>query len=483
MSLNWREIDLILSELPITDSHSQKVRQPDYTKLLFELYRPGKRWKLLISLRQASTRLHEARHPVESHIPLQRFAQLLRSRIQGGKITEAVQIGEERIVRITVVRGGELSLLFARLWGGASNIILTDDSHEILDAFYRRPKRGEVSGEFYDPQSEITRSRGSADSFQDRFQVRPFDEKKSFNRCIEDEYRRRELEEERDRLKKSVDAVLSKEKSRLEAGIRQLEETFEESEEGEGYKQIADLIMSNLHRIEKGMEWLEVENYYRNNEKTEISLDPKLSPQKNAEAYYERHGKAKRGAEKLKEELEAKRAELNRLGGVEKALAETEDLEEELRILREIKDRRKRNKAKGTDEEVPGMRFQSGPFLILVGRNSRENDTLLRRYAKGNDYWIHARDFPGSYVFIRSHSGKSIPLETLLDAANLALYYSKARNNGRGELYYTQVKHLRRAKDGKEGLVLPTKEKNLSVVLDRERLNRLFSVDSVPKPR
>ncbi len=468
---------MILSELPLTGSHIQKVRQPDYTKLLFELYRPGKRWKLLISLRQASTRLHEARYPVESHLPLQRFAQLLRSRIQGGKISEAVQIDEERIVHIIVVRGGETSHLYARLWGGASNIILTDDSHEILDAFYRRPKRKEISGKFYDPQTEISRSRGSADSFQDRFRVRPYDEAKSFNRCIEEEYRLWELKEERDRLKKSVDAILSKERSRLEAGIRQLEDSAAESEEGEGYKQIADLIMSNLHRIEKGMEWLEVENYYRDNEKTEIRLDPKLSPQKNAEAYYQRQGKVKRGAERLKEELEAKRAELRRLNEAVDALTGAEELEEELRILREIKEGRKRSKAKGGDEEVPGMRFQSGSFAILVGRNSRENDTLLRRYAKGNDYWLHTRDFPGSYVFIRSRSGKSIPLETLLDAANLALYYSKARNNGRGELYYTQVKHLRRAKDGKEGLVLPTKEKNLSVVLDRQRLDRLFAVD------
>ncbi|MFW6344353.1 MAG: fibronectin-binding domain-containing protein, partial [Sediminispirochaetaceae bacterium] len=71
-------------------------------------------------------------------------------------------------------------------------------------------------------------------------------------------------------------------------------------------------------------------------------------------------------------------------------------------------------------------------------------------------------------------SGKSIPLDTLLDAGNLALYYSKGKSNGRAELYYTQVKYLRRAKDGKEGLVLPTHEKNITVVLEEERLRRLF---------
>ena len=65
-------------------------------------------------------------------------------------------------------------------------------------------------------------------------------------------------------------------------------------------------------------------------------------------------------------------------------------------------------------------------------------------------------------------------LEVLLDAGNLALHYSKARGGGQAELYYTHVKYLRRPKEGKKGLVLPTQEKNLSVRLDTKRLDRLF---------
>ena len=70
--------------------------------------------------------------------------------------------------------------------------------------------------------------------------------------------------------------------------------------------------------------------------------------------------------------------------------------------------------------------------------------------------------------------GKSVPLEVLLDAAMLAIHYSKARKAGKADLYYTQVKYLRRAKGGPKGLVIPTQEKNLSVVLDEERLRWLL---------
>jgi predicted ribosome quality control (RQC) complex YloA/Tae2 family protein len=121
----------------------------------------------------------------------------------------------------------------------------------------------------------------------------------------------------------------------------------------------------------------------------------------------------------------------------------------------------------------PGLSFKRGDWLILVGRDASENDELLRRHVRGNDLWLHARDYHGSYVFIKQRSGKTVPLDILLDAGNLAVFYSKGRNNAKGDLFYTQVKYLRRAKDGPKGLVIPTQEKNLHIKLDKERLRVL----------
>ena len=90
--------------------------------------------------------------------------------------------------------------------------------------------------------------------------------------------------------------------------------------------------------------------------------------------------------------------------------------------------------------------------------------------------WLHVRDYSGGYVFIKNRPGKTVPLEILLYAGNLAVFYSKARKNGSADLYYTQVKHLRRAKDGPKGLVLPTNEKNLFIKLDEEKLRRLEDI-------
>ena len=91
--------------------------------------------------------------------------------------------------------------------------------------------------------------------------------------------------------------------------------------------------------------------------------------------------------------------------------------------------------------------------------------------------WLHTRDFSGGYVFIKARPGKTVPLDILLYAGNLAVYHSKARRNGQADLYYTEVKYLRRAKDGPKGLVLPTHEKNLHIKLDEEKLRTLDDLE------
>jgi predicted ribosome quality control (RQC) complex YloA/Tae2 family protein len=130
--------------------------------------------------------------------------------------------------------------------------------------------------------------------------------------------------------------------------------------------------------------------------------------------------------------------------------------------------------------ERPGLWFDFQDWTIIVGRNARENDELLRHYARGLDTWLHTRDVQGGFVFIKNKPGKTIPLPVLIAAGNLAVYFSKARSEARADLYYTQVKHLKRARGGKKsekssltGKVLPSHEKNLFIQLDTKLLQEL----------
>ena len=110
---------------------------------------------------------------------------------------------------------------------------------------------------------------------------------------------------------------------------------------------------------------------------------------------------------------------------------------------------------------------------IWVGKSREENLELTFKHARGNDLWLHVRGKPGAHAVIPLSSGKSAPLETLLDAAALVLQYSGGANWGVTEVDYTFRKHVKRIKNSKE--VSYTHNKTLLVKPDTQRLQRLLA--------
>ncbi len=481
MSLNWKEIDLILEELQLPGCHIQGIHQPSFSSLVLELYRPGEPFLLFISLAPRATRIHRMSRSIRKAKKTQRFAEFLRSRIRGGRISGCEQLGNERIIHIDVRRGDEESVLWIRLWGGAANIVVCDSRGTILDALYRRPSRGEISGEKFNPEQEISRAmERSGERPAKVFEIRQSEGSGDFNARIEAEYRQREEDQERIRLKDRLKRLYADRDERIQSAIGRLRLRLSEYERAEQQKLYGDLIMANLHRITRGEEWVNVQNYEDEGREIRIPLEATLSPAANAEKYYERYKKAHSGLEIVRDEIRHLELSLSALSSEAEATLATEDLPRLREQYREMSRTLADEKQGGGKEQVlPGLEFRSGPYRILIGRSATENDRMLRHVARGNDVWLHTRDYPGAYVFIKHIPGKSIPLDTLLDAGNLAVFYSKARSSGYAELYYTQVKYLRRPREGKKGLVLPTQERNLSVRLETERLERL----QIDKPR
>lgn len=467
MSLNWKEIDEVLAELNLSGSHIQRIIQPDFASLVLSIYRPGDPFDLFISLESGKTRLHRLSDSLKSPTKLQRFSQFLRARCKGAKITDAYQVHGDRIVKLATAAAGLQTILWIRLWGGAANIIATDERGTILDAFYRRPGRGEVTGGSYDPEAPTD---GKSPRTLKEYEIRNLPGSGSFNARVEAFYRAGVPRADLETLRLEALAAVERRESRLMGRLENLERQHRANENADRYRELGDLLMSNLHEIQEGEETARIESYYDDGEVIEIKLDPKLRPEQNAEGYYEKYKKAKSGSEKLTGEIAQLEEELSRLRHRRREILESADA----RALSKIVGAASKRRVAKSNEPATGLQFQSGLHRIIVGRSASENDALLRKHVRGNDLWLHARDYPGSYVFIKNVPGKSIPLEVMLDAGNLALFYSKARSGGQADLYYTQVKYLRRPKEGKKGLVLPTHEKNLLVRHDQKRLDRLF---------
>ncbi|MBP5740031.1 MAG: NFACT family protein [Spirochaetia bacterium] len=462
MSLNASEINLIIEELDVEGSYIQKIIQPDFHTLIFAVYSPRDHFNLLISMKPGTSRLHRHEGRIRKAEKLQRFSQFLRSRIMGGRITSLSQPGNDRIIRMEIKKGDEHTVLWIRLWGGNSNIIATDPDNIILDSYYRRPAKGETSG-----AKLVYRTKEQDLS---KFPVREHPQDISFNRYIDKIYTDLENRELKEQLHQQIDALTTRTLTKLECRLANAKSLVDKYENFEQYKQYGELILANSRSIQRGASFLETANYYSENETIQIPLDPKLSASENSEKYFHRYKKAKNGLALLKDEAQNLSAKIADINATRDALLAEEDID----TLEEWYAKEKQHQSKVVTKDIPGLQFTSGQFLLYVGRTAKENDALLRRHVRGSDWWLHARDYAGGYVFIKVEKGKSVPLDTLLDAGNLAVHFSKGKNSQKADVYYTQVKYLRRAKDGPLGLVIPTQEKNLAVTKDQARLKRLL---------
>jgi predicted ribosome quality control (RQC) complex YloA/Tae2 family protein len=515
MSLNCKEIDLILSELDLAGTHIEKIAQPSYDSLVLSLYKEGKATPLLLSVAQGACRVNAlGGDPRKPPRPL-RFQECLKSRIRGGTIQRVAQIGTERVLRfdIEVTRveesaetvykvigaGAKPSLqekpegpvliryrLYARLWSGAGNIILAGEDGLIVDALLRRPKKGEVSGEPCRIEEELSSPKATEQSLaianprqaakKREFAVRdlPAIEGESrsgvpggsFNERIEAHYAQEGGELSRERLLASARERFARRERVLKARVGELEARAAEYRGSERLRELGDILMAN-QGLPSGGPALACQDFYGGGE-VSIEIDPAKSIVANAQDYYGRYRKASSGLCEVESELSSTKASLAE-ASVE--LERIEAMEDPLLMARALS--KGGTVSETRKKSYPGLYLQKDGWTILVGRSAKDNDDLLRHNVRGSDLWLHARDYSGAYVFVKARAGKSYPLDILLDAGNLALYYSKGREKGSGELYYTQVKYLRRAKDGPKGLVLPTQEKNLHIVLDEGRLRSL----------
>lgn len=259
----------------------------------------------------------------------------------------------------------------------------------------------------------------------------------------------------------------SQTKTRMEDALSRLENKRREFENAESLKHQGDLVLSSAHLWDGKSNFLECEDY-ESGKKVRLFMNKEKSAQENASLYYEKYKKALSGMEGVLHDIELSKMKLEKL---EKQYAEILNEKNPVKIEQLL--RRDTTPKQHQKKTHPGLDYTVNGWYILVGRDANENDELLRHHVRGSDLWLHVRDFPGGYVFVKNRPGKTVPLEILLDAGNLAVYYSKARNAGKTDLYYTQVKYLRRAKNGPKGLVLPTHEKNLCITPDKKRLERL----------
>ena len=469
MSLNWKEIDCILEELELDGSFIQQIVQPSYDTIAFHTYKNGQSKTILICLAAGACRIHQTWSAVPKNNKPLRFMEFLKARIKGARVNSICQLGQERIIKLELSHCGQEFLLYIRLWSNAANMILTDTNHVILDTFYRRPKKDEVSGGTFQEPSLQPKPQGESSK---EWQIRSFDqlpdwENLSFNQKVEQWYGEHAGQLSLEALLEQAEKFYNSRHSKMEAALHRLEKKRDEFLQNQQWKHYGDLILTYGHLIDGSQDYLECEDY-ESGARIRIKIDPKKNAQENASSYYNTYKKTVSGLADLEHDIQKAKKELLDLEATYQQLCREPN---PLRLQQML--RKQTTPKQQVEKKRPGLSYQVEGWTILVGRTATENDELLRHHVRGLDMWFHTRDYAGGYVFVKNRPGKTIPLSIMLCAGNLAVYHSKARKAGKADLYYTQVKHLRRAKNGPKGLVLPSQEKNLLVQLDKEILQKL----------
>lgn len=281
---------------------------------------------------------------------------------------------------------------------------------------------------------------------------------------------------ERDRVKQQagdLERWLQNEISKLKLKLKKLKKEQDQAEKRDILQLNGELIMANLHRITKGMKEIEVDNYY-NDEKVTIMLDPRKTPIDNSQRYYSRYQKAKIAVVKTQEQINKTVEDIEYfetlMSQVQQAgISDIEEIREELAEQGFMKAQKSKKKKKPTKPTVESYVSTSGT-PISVGKNNKQNDYVTFKVAAKSDTWLHTKDIPGSHVIIHDNDPDEA---TILEAATIAAYFSKARESSSVPVDYTEARQVKKPNGSKPGFVIYFEQKTVFVTPDEELVIKL----------
>lgn len=284
----------------------------------------------------------------------------------------------------------------------------------------------------------------------------------------------------RDRVKQQandLERFIINEKEKNEKKMKKLHATVKEAENADKYQLYGELLTANLYAAEKGMKEIEVINYYdENNGTVIIPLNPQKTPSENAQKYFTRYQKAKTALVMATEQLEKARQEVTYFDSLLQQVetASTKDIAEIREELVEggyLRDRQKKgNKNSKNMKPILDQYKASDGTEILVGKNNKQNDYLTNKLAGKDEIWLHTKDIPGSHVVIRNQNPTD---DTILEAAQLAAYFSKARSSSSVPVDFTQIRHVKKPSGAKPGYVIYENQQTVYVTPDEEIVLKL----------
>lgn len=290
---------------------------------------------------------------------------------------------------------------------------------------------------------------------------------------VEQAYHKWEEEWEFAKQKKAMLTEAAQESRKLLKKEQLLSENLTQCSHWEEVQHEGELIKSQLSLMKKGASSIAIHDW-QTDRPVVLSLDPSKTPLEEMAARFRKAKKLQAGIEPLTQFLKRVQEDLEKIKQKERKI-ECAASVDDLSFLRDAPSAQTSRPGGKGDRKAASViyreYFSASGFRIWVGKNAKANDRLTFQLANGRDWWLHIRGCPGSHVVIRVAKDQEPDPETLNDALQLALYFSKARPSGEGEVCVTQRKYV--SKLGKAGLAQISKHQSKPVRLDLDRIKAL----------
>lgn len=269
-----------------------------------------------------------------------------------------------------------------------------------------------------------------------------------------------------------IERLIKNEQKKLTKKVVKLKKQLEQAENSEGYRIRGEILNANLAQVKPGMTKISLPNYYDNNRPIEIKLDAALSPARNGQKYFTRYKKLRDSIKHVKEQIEIANDNLRYFDSIQTAIdnAEPEDIDQ---ITDELinqgylkRPQKQKRKKKVTEHNLNKFRLSSGK-TVLVGKNNYQNDWLTLKKANKTDIWFHVKNIPGSHVILQDANPSD---DDILEAAEIAAYFSKAKNSAHVQVDYVQDKRVKKPNGARPGFVIYTGQNSIEVTPEKERV-------------
>lgn len=454
----------------LTGARIQKIQQPTRREFVFYIRNHAQNKKMYISINPQfhhvcfMSKENEAKRLIEIPQKPPMFCMLLRKYLENAVIAKVSQPPYERILEFYIETFNELSekiylCLAIEFMGKHSNVVLYNyDTNLILGCAHNvgaeKSKEREMAGglpyvyppgrpnDWYAAENSLATKSSQSD----------------INQLIDDYYSQVIYDDKFKKRKDAYKQIVSRKLKKSESSYKKMQYTLEKEYDCDKYRLYGDLIMANLYNNNDYSDFISVYDY-ENNKEIKIELDETRTLIENANQFYKLYNKGKTALTRLtgltcslKEEMQYYEQILYSI----EIACEIEDLNA---IKSEVEPEKSPKDNKNGSSILP-LELNMEGYKVFVGRNNKQNDFIVSKLSKDEDYWFHTKDCAGSHVLLKCENPSN---DLILKCARLAKEYSKGKMSSKVGVIYTKRKYLKKPPKANLGYVIYKNEREIII--------------------